>query len=257
MNGVLKPGFLKPGRFSFGLLLSGILKPGFLKPGSLMAELLKPGALINTARYDGTPCFLTDNHCVPSSTKAESIIPYFNYESPTCKGEEGPKDQTVSGARIVATTYHLDFSLIELGEEPTPSYVPCYSGWDARDVPPASVVGIHHPEGDMKKISSYSRSPVTGDFTYLYDFDDNTHRYIPKWSTGITGAGSSGSPLFNEKKQIGGHEPEYPAGNADRGKRNAEDGYACDVVGSVPGPAFRWNINGNEKTADTLNLWQA
>ncbi|HEC44730.1 MAG TPA: T9SS type A sorting domain-containing protein [Bacteroides sp.] len=162
------------------------------------------GALINNARNDGSPYFLTANHCVSSNTEAESIVLYFNYESPTCNGPEGSDKQTVSGSSILATTYRLDFSLVELSEKPPLSYEPWYAGWDARDQPPDKVVTIHHPAGDVKKISSFTKSPVTGDFTYLYDYDDSTHWYINDWTLGITEGGSSGSPLFNSKGQIVG-----------------------------------------------------
>lgn len=162
------------------------------------------GALINNARNDGSPYFLSANHCVSSNTEAESMVLYFNYESPTCKGPEGPDDQTVSGAAIVATTYRLDFSMVELSEEPPLNYNPYYAGWDAREQEPGPVVSIHHPAGDVKKISSYNKSPVTDDFTYLYDYDDFTHWYIDDWTLGITEGGSSGSPLFNSEGRIVG-----------------------------------------------------
>lgn len=162
------------------------------------------GALINNTRNDGSPYFLTANHCVSSSTEAESMILYFNYESPTCNGPDGDDTQTVSGTSILATTYRLDFSLVELSEEPPDSYQPYYAGWDVREEAADKVVSIHHPQGDVKKFSQYNKSVVTGDFTYLYDYDDNTHWYLDDWSLGITEGGSSGSPLFNSDHRIVG-----------------------------------------------------
>ncbi len=88
------------------------------------------GALINNTRNDGSPFFLTANHCVSSSAEAESMILYFNYESPTCNGPDGDETQTVSGTSSLATTYRLDFSLVELSEEPPDSYQPYYAGHD-------------------------------------------------------------------------------------------------------------------------------
>ncbi len=162
------------------------------------------GALINTTRNDGSPYFLTANHCVSSSTEAESMILYFNYESPTCNGPDGDDTQTLSGSSILATTYRLDFSLVELSETPPLSYLPYYAGWDASEEPSDMVVSIHHPKGDVKKFSQYNKSVVTGDFTYLYDYDDSTHWYLDDWSLGITEGGSSGSPLFNSDHRIVG-----------------------------------------------------
>ena len=162
------------------------------------------GALINTTRNDGSPYFLTANHCVSSSTEAESMILYFNYESPTCNGPDGDDTQTLSGSSILATTYRLDFSLVELSETPPLSYLPYYAGWDASEQASDMVVSIHHPKGDVKKFSQYNKSVVTGDFTYLYDYDDSTHWYLDDWSLGITEGGSSGSPLFNSDHRIVG-----------------------------------------------------
>lgn len=162
------------------------------------------GALINNTRNDGSPYFLTANHCVSSSVEAESMILYFNYESPTCNGPDGDDTQTVSGTSILATTYRLDFSLLELSEEPPHSYQPYYAGWDVREEPADKVVSIHHPQGDVKKFSQHNKSVVTGDFTYLYDYDDSTHWYLDDWSLGITEGGSSGSPLFNSDHRIVG-----------------------------------------------------
>ena len=162
------------------------------------------GALINTTSNDGRPYFLTANHCIPSNTEAESMVLYFNYESPTCNGPDGDNSQTISGTSILATTYRLDFSLVELSEAPPDSYYPYYAGWDISEEAAEKVVSIHHPQGDVKKFSQYNKMVETGDFTYLYDYDDNTHWYIDDWSLGITEGGSSGSPLFNQDHRIVG-----------------------------------------------------
>jgi len=44
------------------------------------------GSLINNARNDETPYFLTANHCLPTSYEAQTAVYYFNYESPSCNG---------------------------------------------------------------------------------------------------------------------------------------------------------------------------
>jgi hypothetical protein len=132
------------------------------------------------------------------------MVLYFNYESPTCNGPDGDDTQTLTGTNLLATTYRLDFSLVELSESPPLSYEPYYAGWDIREEGAEQVVSIHHPQGDVKKFSRYNKKVETGDFTYLYDYDDNTHWYIDDWSLGITEGGSSGSPLFNEEHRIVG-----------------------------------------------------
>ena len=36
-----------------------------------------------------------------------------------------------------------------------------YNGWNRKDTTSPSGVGIHHPEGDLKKISTYDKPLVT------------------------------------------------------------------------------------------------
>ncbi len=163
------------------------------------------GALINNLKNDGKPYFLTANHCLPTSFEASSALYYFNYESPQCyPNQDGSKDQTVSGSSILGTYNRLDFCLVELSSPPPDDYNVFYSGWDARPDPPASCITIHHPAGDVKKISTFDDIPETGNFIYRFDFDDDTHWYIDNWTKGITQGGSSGSPLYNQDKRIVG-----------------------------------------------------
>lgn len=162
------------------------------------------GSLINNTRNDETPYFLTANHCIPTIYEAERAVFYFNYESPTCNGPDGNISQTISGSNIRATTTNLDFSLIEMSETIPLEYEPYFAGWDATPDPAENVTAIHHPLGDVKKISFYDKSPITGDFIYEFDFDDSTHWYIDNWTLGITQGGSSGSPIFNQNHHVVG-----------------------------------------------------
>jgi hypothetical protein len=130
---------------------------------------------------------------------------YFNYESPVCYPQQnGDETQTISGSTIISTCNKLDFCLVKLSSKPPEEYNVFYSGWDATPDAPQNGVCIHHPLGDIKKISLYKSPPVTGDFIYQWDFDDNTHWFIEKWTRGITQGGSSGSPLYNQDNRIVG-----------------------------------------------------
>ncbi len=162
------------------------------------------GALINNSRNDGTPYVLTANHCLPTYYEAQTAIYYFNYESPECNGPDGDFSQTISGSSIKATTYQLDFCLVQLSSAIPLTYKPYYSGWDVTTDAPNKSVCIHHPVGDVKKIAFYNFLAVTGDFVYLFDYKDSTHWYIDDWNYGITQGGSSGSPLYNQDHRIVG-----------------------------------------------------
>lgn len=155
------------------------------------------GALINTTANDGTPYFLTANHCLGN---LGNWVFYFNYETPGCANDGQIPDQSMSGATLKAKNENSDFGLILLNNDVPESYFPCYSGWDASDNPnlTLSAYSIHHPSGDVKKISFENDQPhqeSIGGFA-------NDVWYIDNWELGVTEGGSSGSPLFNQSGKI-------------------------------------------------------
>ncbi len=172
---------------------------------------LGTGALINNTANDGRAMVLTANHVIHNQSEAESTIYYFNYESPECDGSNGRIDQSVSGSNMLATTNKVDFALLELSLMPPLDYNTYYAGWN-RTVSSTNnnVTCIHHPSGDVKKISKCLGVIVTGNFGS--GFDDNTHWHIPEWNLGTTEGGSSGSPLFDKDHKIIG---DLTGGDAD------------------------------------------
>ena len=127
------------------------------------------GALINNTANDDTPYFLTADHCL-SGHDAErdpymdDYIFYWNYESPDCNNPTIvlPTCSTTR-ATVVANAIRSDFALLLLEDDPKdhPDILPYYLGWDASGSPgpAAGGVGIHHPMGSVKKISTYSTLP--------------------------------------------------------------------------------------------------
>ncbi|MBU1921136.1 carboxypeptidase regulatory-like domain-containing protein, partial [bacterium] len=159
------------------------------------------GSLINNTNNDGTPYVLTANHCSPAATD----VAMFNYQSPTCTpNTDGPTTQTVSGTTTRFNNSTSDGWLMELSSPVPLTYNPYFNGWNANDVAASASVGIHHPSGDVKKISwdndpttstSYLGEPIPG---------DGTHWRITAWDDGTTEGGSSGSPLFDTDYRITG-----------------------------------------------------
>ncbi len=161
------------------------------------------GTLINNSKKDGRPFILTAHHVIHEESLAQQAIFYFNYEAETCEGRTGPKSQSISGSSLKATTNHLDFSLLEMSSIPPSIYQPYYAGWDRSGTIPNQTVCIHHPSGDVKKIS-IDQDP-SGTDTYIdsdYSFDPNTHWLISNWEVGTTEGGSSGSPLFDTQHRL-------------------------------------------------------
>ena len=160
------------------------------------------GTLINNTKQDGHPYFLTANHCIDNSSSATAAIFYFNYESSTCNNALPLVDQTISGSNLIATPSDnsLDYCLLELSTAPPSSYNPYYAGWNRDVTDPDTVTSIHHPRGDIKKISVSDSSITTGN--YKDDYVEFSHWWIKKWGLGTTEKGSSGAPLFNKEGLI-------------------------------------------------------
>jgi V8-like Glu-specific endopeptidase len=158
------------------------------------------GTLINNTAQNGKPYVLTANHCISNSDEANTVIAVFNYESYTCNGPDGSVAQEIRGAKLKATTDKLDFSLIELSSGLPISYKPYFAGWNADYNNTGYVVTIHHPKGDVKKISVDFDSVETS--TYISQYNPNSHWRVKRWDIGITETGSSGSALFNSNNQI-------------------------------------------------------
>lgn len=159
------------------------------------------GSMINNARNDFTPYYLTARHC----TQGESIgtwIFMFNYESPGCDNQNGPTNQTVVGGTMIAQNAASDFALLEISIPIPLDYNPYYNGWSAEDIPSTESVAIHHPSGDIKKISFDYDAPSSD--RYFSDPPDDSHWHIHAWDDGTTEGGSSGSPLFDQNHRITG-----------------------------------------------------
>ncbi|MGB1384021.1 MAG: trypsin-like serine peptidase [Flavobacteriales bacterium] len=151
------------------------------------------GALVNNTLNDGTPYFLTANHCLGNPG---NWVYYFNHESSTCSGNSGPTNQSISGGTLLVNSGQSDVALIELSQTPPAAFNVQYAGWDASGAIPASAVGIHHPSGDVKKICFEDDSPSQ------QQAGGAAVWYINEWELGVTEGGSSGSPLFDQNHRV-------------------------------------------------------
>ena len=166
------------------------------------------GVLVNNTAYDGTPYVLTAEHCINKKEYADQSIFLFNYESPSCFGGNGPVNMSIAGCDTVAVGDSLDFSLVRLSIAPPDSFDVYYAGWDRSDFQTSGTTCIHHPWGDVKKISADFDLPsipaMPGDVPYT-DLDDYyyfSYWRILEWDIGSTEGGSSGAPLFNSGKRV-------------------------------------------------------
>ncbi len=157
------------------------------------------GSMVNNVRQDLTPYMLTANHCLGGGG-SDTWVFIFNYESPNCSNIDGPTWMSIAGSTLRATNTYSDFALLELSAQPPDSYNVYYEGWSAVDTAASSAVCIHHPEGDIKKIS-FDYDPVTST-EYLGTTSGVTHWRIGSWDDGTTEPGSSGSPLYDPAHHV-------------------------------------------------------
>eukprot|EP01080_Neovahlkampfia_damariscottae_P005947 gene5947-9776_t len=197
------------------------------------------GTLINNLKQDSRQLLLTASHCLDPSYKedVETWIASFQYQSSKCKKNKGIiSNFTTSGMKLLAQNDKTDLLLLEI-IEPIPNEYKAYlSGFDANEeMKTKFIYGIHHPSGDVKKIS-YSGIPLE---SYNFHFE-NSHWKVMKWENGTTEPGSSGSALFNDKEQIIG---QLTGGTASCQNKQGHDIYGKLSTSMKIESDFSFNLN--------------
>ena len=168
------------------------------------------GALINNTNNDGTPYFLTANHCLGGSVAGWAFR--FNWASDAsdadCATSAPSVDnsfiQTASGGILRASNSKSDMALVEITDTAffagSPDVV--WAGWDrSTTAVPTLNVGVHHPSGDIQKVCVDFEGATR--FVTAFNGNPNTEMWrIADWDLGVTEPGSSGSPLFNQNGLI-------------------------------------------------------
>ncbi len=140
------------------------------------------GSLINNQPGAAKQYFITAYHC-GSMTNA---VFRFNYQRSGCSAGGAPTNQTVHGSTQLAGNQGVDVRLVEITEAIPASYGVYYEGYDKSGTAPANTCCIHHPDGDVKKISFDNNAPTKS----------GSQWHISTWDLGVTEPGSSGSPLY-------------------------------------------------------------
>ena len=169
------------------------------------------GTLLNDSQSSFTPYFLTADHCLEdpadpaagrgvASASAGTINTYWFFQAATCGSLAIPNYSLVAGgAKLLARSVDFDWALVQLNLLPPSGTT--FSAWSA-DAPIATGTAadaIHHPSGDLKKLSKGS---VQGYRSY----SDGSSYIKTVWTMGVTEPGSSGSGLFTLNAATGGYE---------------------------------------------------
>lgn len=171
------------------------------------------GFLVNNARNDCTPYFITARHCSIINANAATMVAYWNYENSYCRevgsqnnGSPGNGSLNLfnTGAYFRASSATSDFTLLEL-DDPVPDAANAfYAGWSNLPVAPGKAVGIHHPNAEEKRISFENQSLMLTNGLVPESSSNFTHVRVIDWDHGTTEQGSSGSPLFDQNKRVVG-----------------------------------------------------
>lgn len=208
------------------------------------------GSLINTTSNSRKPYLLTANHCATAPAGSENDLGYrywqwifeFNYELFLCGGSVEPTSNSVQGATLLTKGAESDYALLNISAIPS-SYNVFFLGWDARYDTPTKSVAIHHPNGDVKKISFDNEAPVLvrtepkpenpRAFSEVDGFPKTDLKVL--WNKGVTEGGSSGSPLLNQDKRIVG---QLRGGSSECGKTEADYFGRLAISMNTPDPEY-------------------
>lgn len=151
------------------------------------------------------PWFYSANHCfdennAPYKTAAQmqavanTLSTIWFFEAQACRGNAPVSHwtQQAGGAAFLHNNVASDVLFLRLNNAPPAGAF--FSGWDANPLAPgASVITIHHPRGDLKKVTQGTmlRFGTTGLGGGNASFIETT------WSNGTTEPGSSGAGVWS------------------------------------------------------------
>jgi hypothetical protein len=222
------------------------------------------GSLINNTAQDCKPYFLTALHCGvnTSANNMNNWRFYFRYESPNCNNPNSAgslDDHYVTGCLRIADSDDgggnsgSDFLLVKLGNNnnetsvvntlKSSSFSGYWNGWKAATSSTQGGAGIHHPAGDIKKISTFNGTTQStswgsaGGSHWQMSWSSNSNGH------GVTEGGSSGSPLFNNSGLI--------VGTLTGGSSFCNNPTSPDLYGKM---SYHWTSNGTANN-ERLKPW--
>jgi lysyl endopeptidase len=172
-------------------------------PGTYLCS----GQLLNdTDSSTQIPWFYSANHCFENEsppdktaaqmqTVASTLNTFWFFEAVSCGSlATPPYSQLINGATYVYNNPGADSLFLRLSD--TPPVGAFFAGWDANLVPVgSSIVVIHHPSGDLKKVSQGSVIRYSAPQPPIPSGASSTFSEV-QYNSGTTEGGSSGSGLY-------------------------------------------------------------
>ena len=209
------------------------------------------GAMVNNTALDCRQLLLSSFHCADDMSDSDwgFLKVRYNYEYFDCDGTSSFNSHVRTGVYFLTSSDDIsaggningsDFLLMEVEDPVFDSWTPFYAGWDVTGSVSTSGVGIHHPSGDRKKISTFT-SNVSNSSAYFPGAHWRVYWEETQTNHGVTEGGSSGSPLFDEDGRI--------VGTLTGGASFCDSPNAPDYYGKM---SFHWS--GNNPIGDDEKL---
>ncbi|MBL0421703.1 endoproteinase ArgC [Ramlibacter sp. AW1] len=169
----------------------------FVSEGS---SFLCTGTLMADTAVSGTPWFLSARHCIGDQAAASSLVTYWFYRSSSCNSGLLSRSSVrlEGGAELLYQSSRTDTAFLRLAARP-PAGVQFAGSVLTAPNAGSAVAGLHHPVGDLLKVSLGSISRYVGCTAADEPSCDLAGLEFARviWSIGTTESGSSGSALFH------------------------------------------------------------
>jgi hypothetical protein len=167
-------------------------------------RLCSSAMLMNTCSTN-IPYVLTANHCFQANQDVGGWRFQFQAWSATCTPSQNSDGILFNGSTLRANWNASDFCLVEMNQTPPANSGIHYAGWSRQTNAATNGVGIHHPQGDVMKISTYTTPLVREDNPARCNVNPvGWLQWVVQWNEGVTEGGSSGSPLFDQDHRVVG-----------------------------------------------------
>ena len=195
------------------------------------------GALIMNTCKTKTPYFLTVNHAL-TPTVADWVFQFQTWSTSCTTNVGWIETVQYNGCQLRANNAASDFALLQLNTTPADNSGIHYAGWTRATTGITSTTILHHPMGDLMKISKDIHAPVAV-----------TSSGVDCWQlnldTGRVEGGSSGAPYFDQNHRIIGQHWKRP---------DAATLPVCDITVTLGG-RFNQSWTGGGTNATRLSNW--
>ncbi len=168
------------------------------------------GALVMDSDKSLEPYVLTAFHCLDTDNNGilsnqekaatQEMAFFFGWKYAMCDLNIYPIMSLYQGATFKSAWKNTDFALLKLNDDLSDNPYLTWLGWDRSGNTPTSGACIHHPKGDIMKIS------IEDDYLLSSGYEGNYQNcyWYASFDEGITQTGSSGAPLLNGSKKLVG-----------------------------------------------------